>query len=278
MSVFRVATLWGNDMTTETERPGMAAAGAAAARAARQWPGEQGSAGGRQRHPVALGHWRGVARSAGAVWPLAERAHPLAGLAPGGCGTRRSRRSNARRTLRATWIGRCSASTAPSCAPTSTRPGPRGDSGAEALGRSPGGFSTRVRLKSEGNGKPLTVLFTLGQRHEAPVCPRVLAAGVIRRRGVAGSACARSASLATRATEAAPSGRCAGVTASAIRSLTPAAAPFDRAVPRLRRKVENCIARCKPFRTTATRYDKRGESYRAVWVIAMTIVWLRHAP
>jgi transposase len=51
--------------------------------------------------------------------------------------------------------------------------------------------------------------------------------------------------------------------------------PFDRQVYRLRHKVENAIARCKHFRALATRYDKRGESYRALWVIAMTIVWLK---
>jgi hypothetical protein len=34
------------------------------------------------------------------------------------------------------------------------------------------------------------------------------------------------------------------------------------------------IARCKQHGALATRYDKRGESFYALWVIAMTIVWL----
>ena len=53
--------------------------------------------------------------------------------------------------------------------------------------------------------------------------------------------------------------------------------PFDRAAYRLRNRVERLIARCKQFRSLATRYDKRAESYRALWVIAMIILWIREA-
>ena len=52
---------------------------------------------------------------------------------------------------------------------------------------------------------------------------------------------------------------------------------FDRAAYRLRNRVERLIARCKQFRSLATRYDKRGESYRALWVIACCILWIKHA-
>ena len=51
--------------------------------------------------------------------------------------------------------------------------------------------------------------------------------------------------------------------------------PFDRAVYRLRNRIERLINRCKQFRSLATRYDKRAHSYRALWVIAMTILWLK---
>ena len=53
--------------------------------------------------------------------------------------------------------------------------------------------------------------------------------------------------------------------------------PFDRAVYRRRHLVENLIARCKQYRSLATRYDKRATSYQALWTIAMTILWLRDA-
>jgi transposase len=51
--------------------------------------------------------------------------------------------------------------------------------------------------------------------------------------------------------------------------------PFDRAAYRLRERVERLINRCKQYRSLATRYDKRAESYRALWTIAMTILWLK---
>jgi len=50
--------------------------------------------------------------------------------------------------------------------------------------------------------------------------------------------------------------------------------PFDRAVYRRRHRVENLIARCKQFRSLATRYDKRADSYRTLWVIAAILLWL----
>jgi transposase len=54
--------------------------------------------------------------------------------------------------------------------------------------------------------------------------------------------------------------------------------PFDRALYRLRHRVENLIARCKQYRSLATRYDKLGAHYRALWVIAFTILWIKRAP
>jgi transposase len=40
-------------------------------------------------------------------------------------------------------------------------------------------------------------------------------------------------------------------------------------------RFENLIARCKQFRSLATRYDKLADSYRTLWVIAATLLWLR---
>jgi transposase len=136
-----------------------------------------------------------------------------------------------------------------------------------------------VHLKTEGGGKPLTVVLTPGQRHEAPVFPRLLAAGAIRRPGRGRPRLRPTRIVGDK-----------GYSSRAIRALCRRhgirhtiprrrdehrGGPFDRQVYRLRHRVENCFARCKQFRALATRYDKRGESYRALWVIAMTIVWLR---
>jgi transposase len=52
--------------------------------------------------------------------------------------------------------------------------------------------------------------------------------------------------------------------------------PFDRTLYRRRHRVENLIARCKQYRSLATRYDKRAQSYRALWLIAFTMLWIQH--
>ena len=53
--------------------------------------------------------------------------------------------------------------------------------------------------------------------------------------------------------------------------------PFDRASYRLRERVERLINRCKQYRSLATRYDKLANNYRALWLIAMTILWIERA-
>ena len=50
--------------------------------------------------------------------------------------------------------------------------------------------------------------------------------------------------------------------------------PFDRAIYRLRNRVERLINRLKQFRRLATRYEKRAENYRTMWLIAATLLWL----
>ena len=50
--------------------------------------------------------------------------------------------------------------------------------------------------------------------------------------------------------------------------------PFDREIYRERNRVERLINRLKQFRRLATRYEKRGKSYHAMWVIAATLLWI----
>jgi len=50
--------------------------------------------------------------------------------------------------------------------------------------------------------------------------------------------------------------------------------PFDREMYRQRERVERLINRLKQFRRVATRYEKRAENYRAIWVIAAILLWL----
>lgn len=50
--------------------------------------------------------------------------------------------------------------------------------------------------------------------------------------------------------------------------------PFDKAIYRLRNRVERTINRFKQFRRLATRYEKRGANYRTMWLIAAILLAL----
>ena len=53
----------------------------------------------------------------------------------------------------------------------------------EALGRSVGGFSTKIHLRCQGNGLPLTFLLTVGERHQAVVFESLMQQGSVKRSG-----------------------------------------------------------------------------------------------
>jgi transposase len=122
------------------------------------------------------------------------------------------------------------------------------------------------------------VLLTPGQAGEAPQFDRLLGQGAIKRPGRGrprlrpGRICGDQAYSSKRIR--ATCRRC-GIRHTVPRRRTEhRSGPFDRALYRLRHKVEGAINRCKQCRRLATRYDKRAESYRAFWVIALIMLWL----
>ena len=126
----------------------------------------------------------------------------------------------------------------------------------------------------------MTLVLTPGQAHEAPVFPRLLAQGAVRRPGrgrprVRHKRVAADKGYSSRAIRQGCRRRGLRLTI-ARKPNEHQGGPFQRALYRLRHRVENLIARCKQFRSLATRYDKRAQSYRALWVIAMTMLWIKH--
>jgi transposase len=122
------------------------------------------------------------------------------------------------------------------------------------------------------------VVLTPGQAHEAPVFERLVRQGAIKRPG-RGRPRWRPHRLVGDKGYSSRHIR-AFCRRHGIRHTIPhrrdehRTGPFDRTIYRLRHKVECAINRCKQYRSLATRYEKRAESYRAFWVIALTIHWL----
>jgi len=53
----------------------------------------------------------------------------------------------------------------------------------QALGRSQGGFSTKIHLRAEGGGKPITLRLTAGERHEQSAFEPLMEQGAVKRAG-----------------------------------------------------------------------------------------------
>ena len=155
--------------------------------------------------------------------------------------------------------------------------GARKGGGDEALGRSQGGFSTKLHLRSEGRGKPLVVLLTAGQRHEQTMFEPLMEAGRIHRvhggrprqrpqrvAGDKGYSSRRTRQYLQRK----------GIGAVIPHKRNERRGRFDRAAYRERNRVERTINRLKHFRRVATRYEKRAVHYRAMVLIAVILLWL----
>ncbi len=148
----------------------------------------------------------------------------------------------------------------------------------EALGRSQGGFSTKVHLRAEGKGKLMTIALTPGQQHEATVFATLMQQGAVKR---AGCGRPRLRPLRIVGDKGYSSGKIRQFARShGMRITIPRrcnehrSGPFDKETYRQRNRIERLINRLKHCRRLATRYDKRAENYRAFWIIAAIIQWL----
>jgi transposase len=161
--------------------------------------------------------------------------------------------------------------------PAPAGPAPSGGEG-EALGRSQGGFSTKIHLRAEGNGKPITAVLTSGQRHEQIALEAVLDRGAIRRQR-RGRPRLRPRRVAGDKGYSSPTAR-GRIRRRGIRPVIPTKSneprdpAFDREAYRERNRIERLINRLKQFRRIATRYEKRAINYLAMLTIGMSLLWL----
>jgi transposase len=153
-----------------------------------------------------------------------------------------------------------------------------GEAQDEALGRSQGGFSTKLHLRAEGGGKPIIAVLAGGERHEQTALEDLLEGGAIRRSG-RGRPRLRPHRVAGDKGYSSPTAR-RRLRRRRISPVIPtrrnerSQPTFDRDAYRERNKVERLINRLKQFRRVATRYEKRATNYLAMVTLAMIMLWL----
>lgn len=134
------------------------------------------------------------------------------------------------------------------------------------MGRSRGGFSTKVHAIVDAKGRPLHVTLTPGERHELIAAPELLD-------HARGDALVGDTGYDSNEFRAELKAR--GIKAViASKPERKRAIPKDRRLYRKRYLVELFFHGLKRFRGIATRFDKTRESYLALVHIACIWLWL----
>jgi len=149
----------------------------------------------------------------------------------------------------------------------------------EALGRSRGGFSTKIHLRVEGKGKPVAVLITAGQRNERSVFEELMERGSVKRTGrgrprIRPERVVGDKGYSSKKIRAYLRVRGIGAVIARQKNEKRRAGGFDKEAYRERNVVERAINRLKQFRRVATRYEKRAVNYKAMLTIAAVVLWL----
>jgi len=139
-----------------------------------------------------------------------------------------------------------------------------------ALGRSRGGFSTKLHLLTDGQGIPLAVTATPGQRNEGPEFPNLIDASLVNmfRKANRPEAIAGDKAYNTKKIRAI-------IKKLEIKDVIPKNSNqirdpnFDKPAYKLRNIVERSIGWIKENRRIATRYEKIIDNYIAMVHIAI---------
>lgn len=146
-----------------------------------------------------------------------------------------------------------------------------------ALGYSKGGFGTKIHLVCDGNGVPLGVDLTAGQRHEStraePLVQSVLDEWPdVLPQQVAGDKGYSAARVRDWLTDR---GIDPVIARKAPERRPGDADGFDRAAYRRRNVVERCVGWLKECRALATRFEKLAVNYMGTVRLAMILRYLR---
>ena len=143
----------------------------------------------------------------------------------------------------------------------------KGGQESQALGRSRGGFSTKIHIAVDALGNPLRLLLTTGQRHDSPQAAALIEdfepQALIADKGYDSDALIES------------------VTAKGILAVIPpkksrlVQREYDRHLYRERHLIECFIGKIKHYRRVFSRFEKLSKNYLGFLSYVSALVWLR---
>ena len=137
----------------------------------------------------------------------------------------------------------------------------------QALGRSRGGFSTKIHIAVDALGNPLRLILTAGQRHDSPQ-----AAALIDR-------FEPQVLIADKGYDSDP--LLESVQALGIEAVIPpkknrlVQREYDRHLYRERHLIECFISKIKQYRRVFSRFEKLSKNYMGFLSFVSALVWLR---
>ena len=143
----------------------------------------------------------------------------------------------------------------------------KGGQAAQALGRSRGGFSTKIHISVDALGNPLRLILTAGQSHDSTQA-EALIAGYDFERLIAD----KSYDVAALLQIIAAAGAEAVIPPRANRK---AQRDYDEHLYKERHVVECFINKIKHYRRIFSRFEKLAKRYLSFLSFASALIWLR---
>jgi transposase len=154
----------------------------------------------------------------------------------------------------------------------------RGGQHRQALGRSRGGFSTKLHIRCDGHGRPMVFALASTERHDSIAVEDLLAGGRVKRSSPGRPRHRPEAVVGDRAYSSHATRR--SLRRRGIQPIIPQkqnerpAYLMDWSRDRERNRIERLGNRLKQHRRIATRYDKTAPSYAAFVALAALRMWL----
>jgi transposase len=138
-----------------------------------------------------------------------------------------------------------------------------------AIGKSVGGFTTKIHIAADAHGNPIDFKITGGEVHDAKAAEEILGK-IGKAENLIGDKGYDSDAIRDLAREA-------GMTPVIPRksNSTKPNPEFDSHLYKMRHLVENLFAQLKHFRSIATRYEKLARNFQSMLFLACTLIWTR---